>query len=133
MTHHAWHWALSNVGPQKLLVWLEPWAEEIEVPSGSTIALRVEGKESTPVEIESTADHIVVWASAGQTARVYIDDREQESASASLPVPGGFEGSTKELLNMMFDGQLYARLGGQDIRPEGRSSWWRRARRRLGF
>src|SRR3954468_14447684 len=110
MTHHAWHWGLSNVGPDKLLVWLEPWAEEFEVPGGSTIVLRVTEQESSAVEIESRPDHIVVWASAGQTARVYIDDHIQESASASFPVPGGFAGSTRELLSLMFDGQPQARL-----------------------
>jgi hypothetical protein len=115
MTDSGWHWAVSNAGPETLLVWLEPWAEEFEVPPRSTLALRF-NSEADDTEIECTADHIVVWAGPGQTARVYIDHELQESASASIPVPGGFDGSTKELLGLMFGGQPSARLGGEERR-----------------
>ncbi len=125
-----WHWALTNVGPDKLLVWLEPWAEEFEVPARSTISLSF-NSEDGPAEINSTPDRIVIWADAGQTTRVFIDDAFQESASASLPVPGGFDGSTKELLTLMFGRQPSARIGGESAKPQRRLSLWQRAKRYL--
>ena len=132
MSDSDWDWAVSSVGPRKLLVWLEPWAEEFEVPARSTIALSFSGilLNGHPAEIESTTDRVVIWASVGQTVRVSIDDAPQQSASASIAVPGGFDGSTKELMNLLFGGQPIARIGGDRVDPL-RTPWWQRAKRLL--
>jgi hypothetical protein len=121
-----WHWAVTNVGPDKLLVWLEPWAEEFEVPVRSTIALSFNSADA-PAPMDITPERIVVWLSGGQTARVFIDDVFQDSASASMPVPDVFEGSTKHLLTLMFENHPEARLGGGSTNPPPqRLSVWRR-------
>ena len=130
MTDRVSHWAVSNAGPERLLVWLEPWAEEFEVPPRSNLTLRFDPGANEPAEIESTGDRIVVWADAGQTARVYIDDELQQSGSASLPVPTGLDCSTKEFLSLIFAGQPPARLGGEGFEPQA-LSWWQRDKRRL--
>lgn len=132
MTDVDRQWSLSNPGPDKLLVWLEPWAEEFEVPAQSTLALSMPNgtEEGMLVDVEWTSDHLVVWASAPGTVKVYVDGALQDSGSALVSIP---EGLTKQILNVVFAGQPAARLGGQTSDLTERTSWWQRARRRLGL
>lgn len=125
-------WSLSNPGPDKLLVWLEPWAEEFEVPAGSTIALRAAGDANDALleETEWTPDHLVLWASAPGTVKVFIDEAHQESASEVIEIPDGL---TRQMLNVVFAGQPAARLGGRSSDVAEQTSLWQRFRRRLGF
>jgi hypothetical protein len=125
-------WSLSNPGPDRLLVWLEPWAEEFEVPARSTIALSVsiEAQGSVLDEVEWTANYLVLWASAPGTVEVFVDGALQKSASALIPSP---EGMTKQMLNVVFADQPAARLGGRTSEAIKRASWWERARRRIGL
>ena len=132
MTDLDHQWSLSNPGPDNLLVWLEPWAEEFEVPVRSTVTLSASssGSEERSVgEVEWTADHLVVWASASDTVKVFVDGVLQESGSAVIPAPDGL---TKQMLNVIFDDQPAARLGGRTFDAAERVSWWQRARRYLG-
>jgi hypothetical protein len=132
MTEFDRQWSLSNPGPDNLFVWLEPWAEEFEVPARSNIALSTSSQPEQGVieEVEWNDDHLVVWASAPGTFKVYVDDLLQESASALVPIP---EGLTKQMLNVMFAGQPAARLGGRAFDIREPTSWWQRARRLLGL
>jgi hypothetical protein len=133
-----WNWGVSNKGPGPLLVWLEPWAEEFEVPVGSTITMHVsctggieDDEDDDAVSAECTTEHLVVWADAGQIVRVSIDGDLQDTASATIPVPGGFGGSTKDLLTLMFGGQPSARLGGVSNEAPPPRSFWKKAKRYL--
>ena len=123
-------WGLSNLGPDTLLVWLEPWADEIAVPVRSTVILKSSGAsdERALGEVEWTPDHLVVWARAS-TVEVFLDGAVQESSSAIIPVPDGL---TKEMLSIVFSGQPAARLGGAPNALE-RTSWWQRIGRRFGL
>ncbi len=130
MTHANSQWGLSNPGPETLLVWLEPWAEEFEVPVRSTITMKAAGDGQGEVgEIEWGPDHLVVWASAS-TVEIFIDGSLLESASASIPVP---QGLNKAMLGIVFADQPAARLGGSGFRASERLSWWTRTRRRFGL
>jgi hypothetical protein len=123
-------WALSNPGPLALLLWLEPWAEEFDVPARSTVMLRSPGEADEPIgEVEWTPDHLVIWAS-GPTVEVLIDGKRQAGGSASIPIP---EGLTRKILNIAFAGQPAARLGGATNEGSARISWWQRLRGRLGL
>ena len=125
------HWSLSNPGPNKLLIWLEPWGEEFEVPARSTVAVAVtnESEKGAVDEVEWTPDHLILWAGAG-TMKIFIDGVLQESASAVVPIP---DSMTKQMLGIVFANQPAARLGGQPIDPTERTSHWRRIMRRLGL
>lgn len=59
-------WSFSNFGPSPILLWLEPWADEIEIPSGATVTVDSTGGSGCcpPGEIEWTDDHMVLWATA---------------------------------------------------------------------
>lgn len=131
MTDADNQWGLSNLGPENLLVWLEPWAEEFVIPARSNIVLKPSGKSQDCAlgDIEWTADHLVIWASA-RTVEVFIDGVLQESGSAVIPIPDGL---TKEMLNIVFAGQPSARLGGAVSGVLERTPWWRRVMRRWGL
>lgn len=119
-------WTLSNPGPDALLVWLEPWAEEFVVPAGSAIAMSPASGHALG-EIEGTPDHIIVWASA-PTVEVYIDGLLQDTVSAIIPIPDGL---TAWMLNVLFADQPVARLGGAHANADERISLWGRIKRRL--
>lgn len=119
-------WSLFNSGSNALLLWLEPWAEEFVVPARSTVSMRP-ANQGTVDEVEWTPDHLVVWANA-QTVEVFIDGVVQDSCSAAIPVPDGL---TKGMLNIVFDAQPTARLGGVHADADKRVSSWDRLKRRL--
>jgi hypothetical protein len=121
MTIVACDWSLSNPGPNELVVWLEPWAEEFVIPVQSTVALKTSSdvEESGVGEIEWVSDHVVVWASA-RIVEVFIDGQLQDSASAIVPIPDGLG---KDMLNILFARQPSARLGGAESPAVNRASW----------
>jgi len=131
MTSDDRQWGLSNPGPGTLLLWLEPWAEEFEIPARSTVILKAfGGAENSPLgQVEWKPDHLVVWATA-QTVAVSIDGVLQDSNSAAIPIPDGL---SKEMLGIVFANHPAARLGGASWPVIERTSWWGRTRRRLGF
>ncbi|MES2289470.1 MAG: hypothetical protein V4530_07000 [Pseudomonadota bacterium] len=120
--------ALSNPGPGPLLVWLEPWAEEFEVPVRSTVTLEAPGwsGECALGEMEWTPNHLVVWASA-RIIKVFIGGTLQDSSSAIIPVPDGL---TRKILNIAFEDQPAARLGGAGASALQQASLWERVKRR---
>lgn len=113
--------SLSNPGPNTLLVWLEPWAEEFVVPARSTVTMRP-SIGCTLGEVEWTKDHLVIWANA-KTVEVFIDGIPQKSCSAVIPRP---DSMTKEMLNIALSFQPSARLGGAYAHAIIRPSLWER-------
>ena len=131
MTTSDHQWGLSNPGPDGLLVWLEPWCDEFEVPARSTITLKAPGgfEEGIPGAVEWGPKNLVIWGN-GPTLEVFIDGVHQESGSAVIPIPDGL---TKKMLNVVFADQPAARLGGAPSDVVERPSHWRRVRRLLGL
>ncbi len=129
MTQIDCDWSLSNPGPDELVVWLEPWAEEFVVPVRSTVAMKapVGGAAQEIGEIEWASDRVVVWATT-TTVAVFIDDVLQDSASAIVPIPDGL---SKGMLSILFKGHPTARLGGAASDTVYQASWWERLRRRF--
>jgi hypothetical protein len=130
MTDVDRHWSLSNPGPDKLQVWLEPWAVEFEVAIGSTIALRASGRPTEGIveDVEWLDHHLVVWVSGPGTVDVFIDGTLQEPALVPIP-----EGMTKQMLNLVFAGHPAARLGGRAFDVTEGIPRWQRLRLRLGL
>ncbi|WP_443971507.1 hypothetical protein [Sphingobium sp. CR28] len=131
MTTSDYQWGLSNPGPESLLVWLEPWCDEFEVPARSTITLKAPGgfEEGAPGEVEWTPKNLVIWGN-GPTVEVFIDGVHHESGSAVIPIPDGL---TKKMLNVVFAEQPTARLGGAPSTVIDWTSRWRRVRHILGL
>lgn len=83
-----WTWTLSNAGNQSVVLLLEPWAEEFELPPRSTVSLdfSAEGALVTPGSIERTADYLILWIERG-TVAVEIDGIRQQTGAAVIPIP----------------------------------------------
>jgi hypothetical protein len=129
VTDVALRWSLSNPGPEALAIWLEPWAEELEVPSRSTIEMEwCGGLEGGSLgELEWTPDHLVIWADVS-TLKIFIDGVFQDTMSAAIPIPAGL---TKVMLTTVFANQPSARLGGARCGVVTRETWWSKVRRRI--
>lgn len=55
------HRFLNGTG-KPLIVWIEPWCEEISVPPNSTLIIRQEGvAEGDETIVEPRADMLVFW------------------------------------------------------------------------
>ena len=121
-------WAVSNAQPDDLLVWLEPWAEEFRVPSGSSVLFEIDSDaERTEVpELEVTDDHIVYWANGGELIRVSIDGIFQNSASAQVVSPEFPNLSPKEFLSLALPTHSTARLGGRPPAASPDEPIWRK-------
>jgi hypothetical protein len=129
-----WNWALSNIGPAPLMLWLEPWADEVAVPGRSTVTLRIENGASGErgLDIDDSGEHLVVWAAGGDRIEVAVDGVVVRTGSAVIAVPDAFGMSPKRLLGVLFDEQPSARLAGRAASVP-RPLLWRRLLRRLGF
>ena len=105
-----------------LLLWLEPWADEVEVPPRSTVTIAwpAESDPSAPGEFSWTPDHLVLWAAA-PTIRVFLDGILQRTASATVPIPAGL---TRGMLTVMFENRPEARLAGAPTIGKRHRHWW---------
>jgi hypothetical protein len=110
-----WQWGVSNAGSGDLALWLEPWADEIIVPSKSTVTMRIVNAcaLSSSLDVEKTEDHLVIWGTAGDCIEVYVDNVVQDTGSATIPVPREFGTSSKNILEVLFNKQPSARLAGR--------------------
>ena len=129
-----WHWGLSNCGPCELLLLLEPWADEVKVPSKSTVTMRIRASDpdNQLVEVEHSEDHLVVWGAGGQSIEVFVDRVLQRTGSALIEVPEAFGMSTKKFLGIVFDNRPSARLAGSHASAASKSLW-QRIKPRLKF
>jgi hypothetical protein len=106
---------LCNADVAPILVWLEPWALEFQLPSRAILTLACTAYESTidpwPL-IEVVDDVLTVWGSGGSRIAVFIDDVDQQSFSAGYAAPDLGTLSTKGFVNLVFRDQPTARPGG---------------------
>ena len=128
MSNPASTLSFTNDGIEPMMVWLEPWADELHLPARSTVQFKAPNGGDVG-ELEQAPDQITLWANT-DIVQVFIDDVPQETASASISAPAGL---TKTMLHTVFDGQPSARLGGLPHSPTPRSSTWSKIRRQLGF
>ncbi len=107
--------ALSNAGANPLNVWLEPWAEECEIPYRGELSMIVTGDEITRIvpDVEQTKDSLVVWGTGGTRIEILINGELQDTVSAAVTSPdiGGLE--TKEFVNLVFGDHPKTRPGGR--------------------
>jgi hypothetical protein len=124
---------ISNASPLPLTVWIEPWCDELTLPSRSMMLLAVgEGPRDGFPDIEVIDDRLVVWATAAGTLIVAIDGVEQDTGSRTIALPAALlEMPVKTFVNTVFGGAPLARAAGAP--PSARShrrlvGWWRWAK-----
>ena len=127
-----WFWGISNNGEADLVVWLEPWAEEFEVRSRSTLTVNVTCSDATEPEldIEQVDGRIVIWSGSGQLLQFFMDGVALRTASATLEFPKLSGPGTKDLITILFKGHPQARLGGEN-HVEAKTSLGRKLKRWL--
>ena len=103
-----------NRGRAKLKLWLEPWAEEVAIPTGSRVDLEVIGLSGDEPEapLEVTDEHLVFYGPAGTRLRVLVDGSPVETGSATLTVPAARGLGTRGMVHLAFDDCPEARPGG---------------------
>ena len=77
-----------NKNDTSILVVLEPWAEEFEVPPGSVLAIKITHAREGMLDTEYSPQQITVWLWGGCRAGVFLDGKDQERHSLSIPAPG---------------------------------------------
>jgi hypothetical protein len=83
-------------------LFLEPWGEAFEIPSGKTFEFVGTSAKNGNFEVEFTEDEIIVFAWVGSNVKVYCEDKELGgSHRPSVPaVPKGQ--SVSSFLGLMF-------------------------------
>lgn len=129
---------LSNAQATDLVIWFEPWLDEILVAPRAELALFVEemGEEGLP-DLELTDDCLVVYGVGGSRLRVEVDGAAQDTFSRMVPAPPSIPGiGTKGTIETMFGAYPEAtRSGARTPKPQPRFlarlfSTWRGSRPR---
>lgn len=71
-----------------MTVVIEPWAEEVILPSQGTIDLEVTSAKSGKVETSIDQAYLTIWLWAGCTVSMAIDKVDVTPRSLNIPVPG---------------------------------------------
>jgi hypothetical protein len=96
---------LTNSSEATLILQLEPWGEQIEMPAGTTFVLAAEAEQLGAFEIEYGEGGLTVWAWASAVVKVFCGAEEIGIGSggerpAVPPVPVGH--SVSSFLRSMF-------------------------------
>lgn len=85
------HFSYVNSSSSAIIFWLEPWAEEFEIPAEGTLELEVRGpsgRDNAPV-FEQTEDLLILYAGPRSTVRLFLNGRDVSGGSADIKTPGG--------------------------------------------
>ena len=85
---------LRNASGRPLMFHLEPWGEQIEMPTRAAFTVTAEAEQEGSFEVEHGADEITLWAWPSAVVKVFCEGDEMGiSAGAERPavppVPGG--------------------------------------------
>jgi hypothetical protein len=79
--------SFRNRQSKPVIVIVEPWAEEFDVPDGSDLSIAISHTNIGALETEITQQYFIVWAWSGCRAKVSVDGIEQIRPSLGIPVP----------------------------------------------
>ncbi len=120
--------SLSNAAVDALKVWIEPWCDELILPSRSTVAVSViapVGIDIALPDFEIAGATLVIWAACPGTLAVSIDGIVQDTGSKEISLPPAlFDMPIKDFVGTVFGNQPQARPGGAAA-PAKRSIWQR--------
>ena len=99
---------------ETLRLWLEPWAEEIEVAPGSRVELVAQGfAAGAEAEFELTDENLAFFAPAGSRVRVLLDGAPVDTVSAEIETPEAGRLGTRGFVHAVFDNVPEARPAGR--------------------
>jgi hypothetical protein len=80
----------TNVTTGDQIVWMEPWCEEIRIPSGKTFTFTGHGTEDGEIEIEKRDEGIIVYGWPTSMVNVVCDGQTVWTAYFAVPqIPPG--------------------------------------------
>ena len=88
MDYSSMKCTFHNKNSESVTVIVEPWAEEIRVPSKNTLEITVFYREIGPIETTIDRSHIAVWLWKGCHALVSLNGRDCTPPSLTIPAPG---------------------------------------------
>jgi RimJ/RimL family protein N-acetyltransferase len=102
-----------------LRLWLEPWAEEVEVGPGSRVSLTAEGSAAgAEAEFEVTDENLAFFAPGNSRVRVLIDGAVAETSSALVAAPDTGTLGTRGFVHAVFDNFPETRPAGRSEKPD---------------
>ncbi len=80
---------ISNASAREIIFNLEPWGEQIKMPTGFTFNIVAESEQEGSFEVEYGEGEIIVWARPSAVVKVFCDGKEigVESGVARPAVP----------------------------------------------
>ena len=81
--------AYTNSTDRELIAWMEPWCEEVAIPSGKTLTFKGFGSEPGVIEIEGIEQGIIVYGWPTSVINVECNDQIVWKAYCEHPpIPG---------------------------------------------
>ncbi|USU08499.1 hypothetical protein NF700_15760 [Sphingomonadaceae bacterium OTU29MARTA1] len=104
---------VSNALAVPMTIWIEPWCDELVLPSRAEAAFRSVRAGVAPPELEIVDETLVVWAGGPGTMIVLVDNVEQDTGSRTIDLnPAMFEMPVKTFVQTVFGNQPGARPAG---------------------
>ena len=92
---------LSNARETELMVWLEPWCDEIILPPRAEVAMVVVGHGALP-ELVTFDSHITVYGAGNTRLDVQVNGVKQDTVSSEIVSPDTEALSTREFVDLVF-------------------------------
>jgi hypothetical protein len=94
----------TNTSDSDQAAWIEPWCEEIPIPTGKTLVFTGRGSSEGEIEIEACEGGIVVYGWSSSTINVECDGEKIWQAYFEVPpLPPGM--TVKGFAKMLFHRQ----------------------------
>ncbi|MET1111922.1 MAG: GNAT family protein [Allosphingosinicella sp.] len=102
-----------NGRAETLRLWLEPWADEIEVPPASRVDLVAERLAGpAAAEFEMTSENLAFYAPGDSRIRILVDGVQVDTGSASIAAPDAGALGTRGFVQTVFGNFPEARPAG---------------------
>lgn len=83
--NYTQHLRLSNDYSEPITLCLEPWGDEILIPSKATFEIVAEGPKGDGLEVACEERRVTVWGWSGSTLSVFHDGTKL--IECAIPVP----------------------------------------------
>ena len=80
-------YTFRNQELHQIIFIIEPWAEEVTVPPGSTVSLTIFHTKPGLIETSLTPDYFTIWLWGSCTVTAYLDQKELVMPSLAVPAP----------------------------------------------
>lgn len=87
MTEKTLEYRIHNKNPEPLIVIIEPWAEEVTLPPGSSLALKILYDKEDLMEVVTRPNYLTVWLWGGCRVQLAMNGEHLKMPSLLIPSP----------------------------------------------